>query len=128
MRVCDFTPGDVTACLAIFASAAPEFFAPADREEFASFPATLPGPYLVVHSTAQHPGSHRCPLFQAFLVTLEYERPAWILVGQDLFCDGGPPERFRLYRTSRKGRRPVDALNDLHLVNVVLALRRAPHE
>jgi len=52
MRVRNFMPGDLTACLAIFDSNVPEFFVPAERQEFASLLAALPGPYLVVENEA----------------------------------------------------------------------------
>ncbi|MBI5384713.1 MAG: GNAT family N-acetyltransferase [Verrucomicrobia bacterium] len=48
MRVRDYSPGDLAACLAVFESNVPEFFHPAEREGFAAFLAALPGPYVVV--------------------------------------------------------------------------------
>ena len=45
-------PADLTACLAIFDSNVPEFFVPTGREEFASFLAAPPGPYLVLEHEA----------------------------------------------------------------------------
>jgi len=52
MRVHNYTPDDLTACLAIFDSNVPEFFIPAEREAFASFLAALPGPYLLIEDQA----------------------------------------------------------------------------
>jgi GNAT superfamily N-acetyltransferase len=52
LRARAFVPGDGPACQAIFDSNVPEFFAPAEREAFASFLAALPGPYLVLEAEA----------------------------------------------------------------------------
>lgn len=52
MRVRDYTTADRSACLAVFDSNVPEFFVPAEREEFAAFLDALPGPYLVAEDEA----------------------------------------------------------------------------
>lgn len=48
MQVRDFTPSDREACLKVFDSNVPEFFVPAEREDFAAFIDALPGPYFVL--------------------------------------------------------------------------------
>ena len=52
MRVRDYSPGDFAACLALFDSNLPEFFLASEREEFVSFLAAQPAPYLVVENEA----------------------------------------------------------------------------
>lgn len=53
MRVRDYQTADRSACLSIFDSNVPGFFAASEREEFAAFlDAPLPGPYLVVEEDA----------------------------------------------------------------------------
>ena len=49
----DYTGADRIACLALFDSNTPEFFAPAERNEFSHFLTHLPCPYLVL-SSADH--------------------------------------------------------------------------
>jgi hypothetical protein len=60
MRVRNFIPGDLHACLAIFDSSVPEFFVPAEREEFASYLAALPGSFLVVDHERRSPRGTPC--------------------------------------------------------------------
>jgi len=52
MRIRDYTPADREACLAVFDSNVPEFFVTAEREDFAAFLDTLPGPYYVLEDDA----------------------------------------------------------------------------
>jgi len=52
MRVRDYTTSDRSACLAVFDSNVPVFFAAFERDEFAAFLDALPGPYLVVEDDA----------------------------------------------------------------------------
>jgi dienelactone hydrolase len=58
------------------------------------------------------------PPWDPVTATLEYGGPDWAPDGQDLYFSGGPPEQFRLYRTSRKGGEPVDVVKRLHCGNV----------
>lgn len=48
VKVRDYRPADLQACLTLFDSNVPRFFTAEEREEFASFLTNLPGPYLVV--------------------------------------------------------------------------------
>lgn len=48
-----YTPADRDACLAIFDSNTPAYFAPAERDEYAAFLAAPPGEYYV----AEHDGA-----------------------------------------------------------------------
>ncbi|MFW6200941.1 MAG: GNAT family N-acetyltransferase [Gemmatimonadota bacterium] len=48
MHARDYAPADRAACVAVFESNVPEFFVPAEREEFEAFLDDLPGPYLVL--------------------------------------------------------------------------------
>lgn len=48
MTIRDYTTADRSACLAVFDSNVPGFFAPAERDLFAAFLDALPGPYLVI--------------------------------------------------------------------------------
>lgn len=52
VRARDYTTADRHGCLAVFDSNVPEFFVPAEREQFAAFLDALPGPYLVVEGEA----------------------------------------------------------------------------
>lgn len=44
----EYAPADREACLAVFETNVPEFFFPAEREEFEAYLDDLPGPYLVL--------------------------------------------------------------------------------
>jgi hypothetical protein len=48
MRLRDYRPDDRAACLAVFASNVPTFFAAHEEADFARFLDRLPGPYLVL--------------------------------------------------------------------------------
>ena len=48
VRVRDYAPADLEACLSVFDSNVPEYFVDAERPEFRDFLGALPGPYLVV--------------------------------------------------------------------------------
>ena len=61
MRVRNFIPAELTACLTVFDSNVPEFFVPAERQGFASYLAALPGPYqLVVDHERRSPRGTPC--------------------------------------------------------------------
>lgn len=50
----DYAPADRRACLAVFETNVPDFFAPSEREEFEAFLVELPGPYLVLEDGSGH--------------------------------------------------------------------------
>ena len=52
VRVREYAPADREACLAVFETNVPEFFVPAEREEFEAYLGDLPGPYLVLEDEA----------------------------------------------------------------------------
>ena len=53
MNVRPYRPDDEAACLALFDGNMPQFFAEAEREEFADFLATLGNPYFVIEEGGQ---------------------------------------------------------------------------
>ena len=48
VRVRDYVPSDVQACLSVFDTNVPDYFLDAERPEFRAFLDALPGPYLVI--------------------------------------------------------------------------------
>jgi len=51
VRLRDYAPDDLDGCLRVFDSNVPRHFRDPEREEFRSFLAELPGPYIVLTST-----------------------------------------------------------------------------
>ena len=48
VRVRDYAPADLEACLSVFDSNVPDYFVEAERSEFRDFLGALPGPYVVL--------------------------------------------------------------------------------